>query len=103
MVSPLVSGRPLSGPVPPAASVPTMSVASATGVSPLGVQVGSVVDFDEHRGIGTVAAGGHQWLFHCTTIVDGTRTIEPGTAVAFDVRAGGPGRWEAFDLTTLGS
>lgn len=79
-----------------------MTQRSAGGPSPLGVQVGTVDDFDEQRGLGTVTAGEHRWMFHCTTIVDGSRTIEPGTRVAFAVRAGGPGRWEAFEITPVG-
>jgi hypothetical protein len=36
--------------------------------------------------------------FHCTQIADGTRTIDVGTAVTFEVRAGAMGRWEATTL-----
>ncbi len=69
----------------------------------LGLHVGVVADFDSAAGLGTVAAHGtgRIWMFHCTTITDGTRTIEAGTEVAFVVRAGGPGRWEAFEVTPV--
>ena len=68
----------------------------------LGLHVGVVIDFDEDRGLGTVGAGDQQWMFHCTTIAGGGRSIAVGTPVAFVVRAGGPGRWEAFEVTPTG-
>jgi cold shock CspA family protein len=64
--------------------------------------IGRVEDYDFERGLGEVAdAEGRTWLFHCTALVDGTRRIEPGRAVAFVVGAGGPGRWEAQQVTPL--
>ena len=63
---------------------------------------GTVVDFDEHRGSGTVrSADGTELFFHCTQIADGTRTIAVGTTVSFRVVAGRLGRWEAADLRPL--
>lgn len=63
---------------------------------------GRVAEFDDPRGLGTVTADeGATYPFHCTAIVDGSRTIEPGTAVAFDVVAGRMGRWEATNLRPL--
>lgn len=61
---------------------------------------GTVTSFDDPRGIGTVvdAAGGEEHFFHCTAIADGTRTIEVGTAVDFEVVPGRMGRWEATHL-----
>jgi len=57
---------------------------------------GTVTAFDEHRGIGEIAADdGATYGFHCTAIVDGTRTIEIGAAVEFMVVPGHLGRWEA--------
>jgi cold shock CspA family protein len=57
---------------------------------------GRVTAFDEHRGLGELAADhGTTYTFHCTAIADGTRTIEVGTAVEFGVVAGHLGRWEA--------
>ena len=64
---------------------------------------GTVVAFDEPGGYGTVEADasedadgpGARWFFHCTAIADGSRTIEPGTAVQFEVTAGRMGRYEA--------
>ena len=47
---------------------------------------GRVIDFDEHVGLGHVeAADGAVYLFHCVEIADGSRTIEVGTHVEFDV------------------
>jgi CspA family cold shock protein len=62
----------------------------------LGPRPGTVREFDEFRGLGTVlAADGTEYAFHCTQIADGTRRIEAGTAVLFTLRPGGLGRWEA--------
>jgi cold shock CspA family protein len=71
---------------------------SSSGVS-LGVQTGSVVEFDDPRGLGAVrAASGADYPFHCTAVADGTRTIAVGTAVSFRVVAGRLGRWEATEI-----
>ena len=61
---------------------------------------GRVEAFDDPRGYGTVVAGdgGGPWFFHCTAIADGTRTIEVGAPVSFEVVAGHQGRYEATDL-----
>jgi cold shock CspA family protein len=59
---------------------------------------GTVVEFDEPRGLGVIDAGGERYPFHCTAIADGTRTIPVGTAVQFEVRPGGMGRWEATEF-----
>ncbi len=59
---------------------------------------GVVVAFDEPRGLGTVDADGVQYPFHCTALVDGSRTVEIGAAVTFEVRAAGRGRWEATEI-----
>ena len=72
------------------------------GLGMLGPRTGAVADYDPDAGIGFVESDGGAWLFHCTTISDGSRQIEPGTPVRFDVRAGGPGRWEAFDVAAIG-
>jgi cold shock CspA family protein len=56
---------------------------------------GTVSSFDAPRGVGVVVdSKGVEYPFHCTAIADGTRTIEPGTRVTFEVRPG-LGRWEA--------
>jgi CspA family cold shock protein len=60
---------------------------------------GVVTEFDEPAGIGTVTADeGGEHFFHCTAIADGTRTIDVGARVAFEVVPGRRGRWEATDL-----
>ena len=67
------------------------------------LHLGVVSAFDEARGLGSVAddAGG-VWPFHCTQIADGTRAIEIGTRVAYEVVAGHIGRMEAARVTVLG-
>ena len=60
---------------------------------------GVVTTFDEPVGIGTVTTDdGVEHPFHCTAIADGSRTIEVGARVSFEVVAGRQGRWEAADL-----
>jgi CspA family cold shock protein len=60
---------------------------------------GHVVEFDDHRGLGVVEGDdGARYPFHCTAIVDGTRTIPPGARVEFDVVAGPIGRYEAASV-----
>jgi len=60
---------------------------------------GTVAEFDEAKGYGTVrAADGQELFFHCTQIADGTRTIPVGVSVAFDVVPGRNGQWEATDI-----
>jgi CspA family cold shock protein len=64
---------------------------------------GRVSAFDEHRGIGTIAAAdGVEYPFHCTQILDGTRTIAVGAAVDFEIRPGHLGRWEATAIAKFG-
>ncbi|HEY9557433.1 MAG TPA: cold shock domain-containing protein [Acidimicrobiales bacterium] len=60
---------------------------------------GTVKAFDEPRGLGEIEADGTTYPFHCTQIADGTRTIEVGAAVTFQVRPGPMGRWEAATIT----
>lgn len=56
---------------------------------------GAVVAFDERRGLGTIEADGRSYPFHCTALLDGTRAVEVGTTVTFEIRPAGMGRWEA--------
>ena len=61
---------------------------------------GKVSAFDERGGLGEITADDASvYPFHCTVIADGTRTIEVGAAVEFDVVAGRLGRWEASAVT----
>ncbi len=60
---------------------------------------GTVARFDVDEGLGDVeVSSGVRWMFHCTEIADGSRDIDEGTKVTFVIRAGAPGRWEAFDI-----
>jgi CspA family cold shock protein len=59
---------------------------------------GTVSEFDDPRGLGTVHSDEGEYPFHCTAIADGSRTIEPGAEVDFDVVPGRQGRWEATGL-----
>ena len=58
--------------------------------------LGTVEEFDDPRGLGTIRGeDGSAYPFHCTALVDGTRTIDEGAPVDFEVVAGRMGRWEA--------
>jgi cold shock CspA family protein len=60
---------------------------------------GTVSEFDEPKGYGTVrTTDGRDLFFHCTQIADGTRTIPVGVPVEFDVVPGRKGRWEASSI-----
>ena len=60
---------------------------------------GVVADWDEHAGYGTISADdGTELFFHCTALVDGSRTTDVGAQVSFDVVAGRLGRWEAENI-----
>jgi cold shock CspA family protein len=62
---------------------------------------GVVAEFDEHVGLGVVesAGDGRRYPFHCTQIADGSRVIEVGAPVQFEVVAGHRGEWEAVQIT----
>lgn len=65
----------------------------------MSIGVGTVVAFDPHVGYGTVIdQDGTEHSFHLTAIADGSRSIEVGAVVAFEVVAGHLGRWEAAGL-----
>ena len=69
-----------------------------------GAAAGRVVEFDETVGLGTVeAADGRRYAFHCTQIAGGSRRIDVGTAVAFQVRPARLGTWEAAGVTPVAS
>jgi cold shock CspA family protein len=62
---------------------------------------GTVTAFDAERGLGEVTAeDSTAYPFHCTVIADGTRTIQVGASVEFDVVAGRLGQWEAAAITS---
>jgi cold shock CspA family protein len=61
---------------------------------------GVVATFDEHRGYGTIrAADGAEVFFHCTRILDGSRTVDVGATVAYRLVPGHHGRLEAAAIT----
>jgi cold shock CspA family protein len=63
---------------------------------------GLVAEFDETRGLGVIRGDdGADVPFHCTAIADGSRTVETGRRVRFDVVPGLLGRWEASGIEKL--
>jgi CspA family cold shock protein len=59
---------------------------------------GKVSAFDEAVGLGTITTvTGDEHLFHCIEIANGSRTIDVGTEVSFDLLAKF-GRWEAANV-----
>lgn len=57
---------------------------------------GTVTAFDADKGFGYLRTpDGRELFFHCTEILDGSRVIEVGTMVSFDLVAGHRGRYEA--------
>ena len=64
------------------------------------VYSGKVATFDEFVGRGEIeAGGGMRFPFHCTAIADGSRTIDPDTAVKFRLVPGPLGALEATRIT----
>jgi CspA family cold shock protein len=64
---------------------------------------GRVTEFDEVRGLGTITADdGRTYPFHCTQITDGTRQIDTGQAVRFELLPK-LGRYEAGVIDKLGA
>ena len=64
---------------------------------------GRVVEFDEHVGLGTVEGeDGTRLGFHCVAIADGSRRIDVGATVTYEVVPGRLGRYEAWRLQRLG-
>ncbi len=62
---------------------------------------GVVVAFDRNVGLGEVStADGRRHPFHCIEIADGTRDIEIGAPVTFEL-LGKLGRYEAAHITKV--
>lgn len=79
--------------------MPVLPAAAAS----LGACEGTVASFDDPRGLGTVVtAAGVIYPFHCANIADGTRSIEVGSPVSWQVIAGRLGRWEASGIKPSG-
>ncbi|HVC26072.1 MAG TPA: hypothetical protein VND23_09965 [Acidimicrobiales bacterium] len=65
---------------------------------------GTVVQFDDERGLGeVVAADRRRHPFHCTAIADGSRHVDVGAAVRFSLAPGHAGRLEARDVVVTGT
>ena len=66
------------------------------------MQLGTVESYDADVGLGIVVGrDGRRLRFHCTAIADGSRMIEPGTAVGFAVGPQGLGEWEATSVVPI--
>ena len=61
---------------------------------------GVVTSFNSHRGLGFIAVGDTQYLFHCAELVDGSREIQVGARVSFVV-AHRFGNLEASEIIKL--
>lgn len=60
---------------------------------------GFVETFDEHRGDGIIRSDrGERLYFHCVSIADGSRQIDPGAPIEARRRVGHVGRDEAVDV-----
>lgn len=81
-------------------------VADTTAVASLlatAVHRGTVIAFDDARGLGAVRTdGGHELFLHCTALADGTRTVAVGAQVACTVVAGRLGAPEVGVAVVLG-
>ncbi|MGC2174525.1 MAG: cold shock domain-containing protein [Acidimicrobiales bacterium] len=63
---------------------------------------GIVETFDERRGDGIIRSDrGERLYFHCVSIADGSRQIDPGARVEARRRVGHVGRDEVVDVTTV--
>ena len=58
---------------------------------------GTVSAFDPVTGLGVLESDGREIPFHCIAIADGSRTIDTGTAVVFDL-VPKLGRYEAWAI-----
>jgi cold shock CspA family protein len=63
---------------------------------------GIVETFDERRGDGIIRSDhGERLYFHCVSIADGSRQIDPGARVEARRRVGHVGRDEVVDVTKV--
>ena len=60
---------------------------------------GTVTAFDEHVGLGEITSDGEVIAFQCIGIADGTRRIDVGAAVTFELLPK-LGRYEATAIRT---
>lgn len=64
---------------------------------------GRVVEFDIARGLGSIESeAGERVIFHCTQIADGSRAIDDGTEVTYELLAK-LGRYEATAISPVAS
>lgn len=60
---------------------------------------GLVETFDDRRGDGTIRADdGDLLYFHCVALVDGSRSVAPGTLISARRGVGHLGHDEAFEI-----
>ncbi len=60
------------------------------------------MEFDGHTGLGAVESDdGARLAFHCTQVIDGSRSLEVGARVRYEVVPGGLGVWEAGALEAI--
>ena len=65
----------------------------------MGVRRGLVERFDEAAGLGLVRGEDDVgYPFHCAQIADGSRSIDEGVTVWFEVVGGHRGQWEASSI-----
>lgn len=58
--------------------------------------------YDDHKGYGFIeTADGRRLFFHCTAIVDGTRTVAAGAAVEYEEVIDARGKPEAAGVRSL--
>ena len=62
---------------------------------------GTVTAFDEHVGLGEITSDGEVIAFQCIGIADGTRKIDVGADVTFELLPK-LGRYEATAISTAG-
>ena len=78
---------------------PPTSSSSLSRKSFIEVTSGTVTEFDDAAGLGTITAeNGTTYRFHCTAIADGTRTIAVDTKVAFEPMPARHGTYEAGEI-----
>lgn len=64
---------------------------------------GVVETYDSPAGLGVILeASGERHPFHCTQIADGSREIDPGSAVVFSLGPGHLGLFEAVGIEAVG-
>ena len=61
------------------------------------MRTGTVTEFDADVGLGAVESEGVSYPFHCVEIADGSRSIDVGTEVTFDLLCKF-GRYEAASI-----